>query len=162
MKQQKIAISLGIVAALAAPFVLRTYKMEPTSLVLVPLTAREKERIAGYLKETNNCQTLTDRKEEQNKLIPKPPEFIRTDEELAAEKNRIEKLAAYSAAVEQEGHCLTDQLYFQRGGIYAQHPDYFKYMLFNSAAVITGFVIIFALTFLLPALARRYWRWLNT
>jgi hypothetical protein len=37
-----------------------------------------------------------------------------------------------------------------------------KYLAINAVAATAGFVIIYGLTFLLPALARRYWRWLNT
>jgi hypothetical protein len=36
------------------------------------------------------------------------------------------------------------------------------YLAINAVAATAGFVIIYGLTFLLPALARRYWRWLNT
>jgi hypothetical protein len=33
------------------------------------------------------------------------------------------------------------------------------YLAINAVAATAGFVIIYGLTFLLPALARRYWRW---
>jgi hypothetical protein len=42
-RQWKIALSLAIVGALAAPFVFRTYKARPTYSVWVPLSAREKK-----------------------------------------------------------------------------------------------------------------------
>jgi hypothetical protein len=36
------------------------------------------------------------------------------------------------------------------------------YLALNAAVAIVAFVLIFGLTYLLPALVRRYWRWLNT
>jgi hypothetical protein len=61
MKQRKIAISLAIVGAIAAAFIFGTSKMRPTSENWVPITAEENASIAAYLKETNNCQVLSDR-----------------------------------------------------------------------------------------------------
>jgi len=37
-----------------------------------------------------------------------------------------------------------------------------EYLALNAAAVAIGFAGVFGLSYLLPALARRYWRWLNT
>jgi len=42
------------------------------------------------------------------------------------------------------------------------YPSTSKYLGINATAAAVGFVIIYCLTFLLPALARRYWRWLKT
>jgi hypothetical protein len=58
MKQKKIAISLAIVGAIVAPFVSGTWKVEPRSEVLVPLTAEEKERIAARTDRTENCEFI--------------------------------------------------------------------------------------------------------
>ena len=65
VKQWKVAISLATIGAIAAPFVLGTYKMRPTPKNwtydrLVPLTADEKENIEAFLKETKNCEVLAD------------------------------------------------------------------------------------------------------
>jgi hypothetical protein len=37
-----------------------------------------------------------------------------------------------------------------------------EYLTLNAAAVAIGFAAVFGLLYLLPALARRYRRWLNT
>ena len=37
-----------------------------------------------------------------------------------------------------------------------------KYLAANAAVAIVGFLGVFALAFTIPALFRRYWRWLNT
>jgi hypothetical protein len=57
MNQRKIALSLAVIGAIAAPFVLRTYNLRPTSETWVPLAAHEKDKIANELKVTENCAT---------------------------------------------------------------------------------------------------------
>jgi hypothetical protein len=56
--------------------------------------------------------------------------------------------------------------YFQKtlkeGGYYMYGPAIPLYLALNAAVAIVAFVLIFGLTYLLPALVRRYWRWLNT
>ena len=37
-----------------------------------------------------------------------------------------------------------------------------KYLALNLATALAGFVVVFGLAYLLPAIARGYWRWLNT
>jgi hypothetical protein len=49
-RQWKIALSLAIVGALAAPFLFRTYKARPIHSVWVPLTAREKKTSQSLFK----------------------------------------------------------------------------------------------------------------
>jgi hypothetical protein len=56
---------------------------------------------------------------------------------------------------------------FERRGLLknGEYYSYFslpRYVAKNVAAAVAGFVIIFVLAMLLPALARRYWRWLKT
>ena len=58
VRQWKIAMSLAIVGAVAAPFVFGTWEIQPYSEVLVPLTAEEKERIAARTDRTENCETI--------------------------------------------------------------------------------------------------------
>ena len=55
-RQWKIALSLAIVGALAAPFIFRTHKAHPTYSVWVPLTAQERENLARSLKNSNYCK----------------------------------------------------------------------------------------------------------
>ena len=56
-RQWKIALSLAVVGALAAPFAFGTYKARPVSAVWVPLTAHDKEQRANYL-DTNDCKSF--------------------------------------------------------------------------------------------------------
>src|SRR5262249_34530942 len=72
MNQRKLAISLAVIGAIAAPFAFRIYKMRPVSEMFVPYTAQEKERVAAYFKEVNNRQTITD------KVVPLPSGTGRT------------------------------------------------------------------------------------
>jgi hypothetical protein len=118
VKQWKIAISLAIAAAIAAPFVFGTWN-EPLSIV-VPLTEDERERYANFV--DNDCQKLSEND---------------------------------SAAC----WLMTERL--RQGGI-AKEVSLTQYWAENAAAVLAAFVSVFGLTFLLPALVRRYWRWLNT
>jgi hypothetical protein len=59
MRRWKIALSLAIVGALAAPFVFRAYKARPTYSVWVPLTSQEKETLASSLQSSNFCRRET-------------------------------------------------------------------------------------------------------
>jgi hypothetical protein len=127
MKQRKIAISLAIVGAIAAPFVFGTYKAQPQSKTWIPMTAELKENIAARMKETNNCQEYVDR-------APQP-------------------------ALEA---CRFSQKALNEGGLYGTRPSTPLYLALNVAVAAVGFIVIFGMVYLLPALARRYWRWLNT
>jgi hypothetical protein len=49
-----------------------------------------------------------------------------------------------------------------RQGEYFSYFSVPKYLALNAGAAVAGFGIIFSLTYLLSALAHRYWRWLNT
>ena len=127
MKQRKIAISLAVVGAIAAPFVFHTYKTRPpTWRTWIPLTAEIKENTAANLKSTNNCQVYEDR-----------------NDGLALKSCRFEQKA------------------LEEGGVYGPRPSMPLYLLLNAAIAVAAFGIIFGLTYLLPALARRYRRWLN-
>ena len=153
MKQRKIGISLAVVAAIAAPFALGTYKANPTSEKFVPLKARVAE-IKAVLAETNNCQTHLDRvwqiideirkREPVNELIA-ITDHLRAKEPGAdyAECNRYLKV-------------------WNAGGAIYQDFSLSKYLALNVLAAAAGFAAIFGLSYLLPALSRRYWRWLNT
>ena len=54
----KIALSLAIVGALAAPFISKAYKARPTYSVWVPLTAQQKQNLSDYLENNNWCESL--------------------------------------------------------------------------------------------------------
>jgi hypothetical protein len=127
MKQRKIAISLAIVGAIAAPFVLKTYKEEPYGEVWVPLTIEDKYSFTSRLNETNNCQTI----------------------EVYRDKDLL-------------GGCRFIQKALEQNGAYYSAPSIPLYLALNAAVAAVAFVVMFGLTYLLPALARRYWRWLNT
>lgn len=54
-RQWKIALSIAIVGALAAPFAFRTFNARPTYSVWVPLTAQERADLALSLRNQNYC-----------------------------------------------------------------------------------------------------------
>jgi hypothetical protein len=58
MKRWKVAISVAVVGAAAAPFILGTYKMRPTHEIAAPLSADRRERIEQELQHTNNCKDI--------------------------------------------------------------------------------------------------------
>ena len=130
MKQRKIAISLAVVGALAAPLGSGTYKKRPTDYFLEPLTAQQKQEFTDYVAKFNNCQ-----------------EAMHTP---------IDRIS-------QEGETCIERLYLLRDG--GEYRDYFsvrKYLARNVGAATIAFGVVFCLSYLLPALARRYWQWLNT
>ena len=72
MKQRKVAISLAIVGAIAAPFVTHTVTMHPTTETWVPLTQDEKERISAEMSKTSNCRTLSEQFNAKKNMGVKP------------------------------------------------------------------------------------------
>jgi hypothetical protein len=58
--------------------------------------------------------------------------------------------------------CYLGKKFLEDGGFYGPRPSMLLYLAINAAAAILVFGTIFGLTFLLPALLRRYWGWLNT
>jgi hypothetical protein len=134
MRQYKIALSLAIVGAAAAPFIFGSYEMnfQPSSVV-VPLTTEEKEQMAAKLKSNNYCQEQRDR-------LTKSHDFSDTLPVVACE---------LEAKTLESGETIHS---------YSRAP---KYLAINAAVVVVSFALIFGLTYFLPALARRYWKWLN-
>jgi len=149
VKQRKIAISLAVVGAITAPFVFGTYKERPITHD-PPLTAKEKADIAAELKETNNCQTYHDRSEQ----------FMRGAKGLPPDK--VTEMFLRNNDFLREGSCKEGQRRLEAGGDFKEHPDTLKYLAINAATAGSAFVVIYGLAYLLPAIARRYWRWLNT
>jgi hypothetical protein len=147
VKQRNIAISLAVVGAIAAPFVFHTYKERPITHRLSPLTAEEKAAIAARLKETNDCGTIMDRVKQQlhdaGNLEPRwiTGAILRNNDYLS---------------------CTWQHFRLEQGGDFEDYPDTLKYLSINAATAGSAFVVVYGLTFLLPALARRYWRWLST
>jgi hypothetical protein len=128
MKQRKIAISLAVIGAIAAPFVFHTYKAQPTGNVWKPLTAEDKVEQGAWVKSTNDCQTFEGGRGS--------PTIVRG--------------------------CRDWQKALEEGGMYGLGPSTSLYLALNAVVAVLAFVVIFGLTYLLPALGRRYWRWLNT
>jgi hypothetical protein len=58
VKLWKVAISLAAVGALAAPFVLGTWKGRPEKWVWVPLTEERRQEIESLLKAKNYCKDM--------------------------------------------------------------------------------------------------------
>jgi hypothetical protein len=137
IRERKIAISLAIVAAIAAPFVTGTWKRQPKSSTWVPLTVEQRADDAAYLERTNNCQTLVDRTRELQRLGFNPP-------------------------LGEEVMCDIRRERFNDGGTFQRLLSVPKYLGVNGIAVVVGFVSVFGLAIMLPVLIRRYWRWLNT
>jgi hypothetical protein len=83
----------------------------------------------------------------------------------AAERQQIAVNLArcHIAELSDEGSvCHRERRWLEEGGYYPPTPSMFLYLLLNVAVAAAGFGIIFGLTYLLPALGRRYWRWLHT
>jgi hypothetical protein len=135
MKQRKIVISLAVIGAIAAPFVFHTYKARPISNVWLPLTAEEKEEQGAWVKSTNDCQTF----------------------ESGA--NPTTSRETYDDWVRG---CRTWQKALEEGGMYGRGPSTWLYLALNAVVAVQAFVVIFGLSYLLSALARRYWQWLKT
>ena len=60
MRRWKVAISLAIVGAVAAPLILGTLNKMPVSEYWVPLTEKRRQEIESYLKETDYCKKLVE------------------------------------------------------------------------------------------------------
>lgn len=58
--------------------------------------------------------------------------------------------------------CFLLQRLLKEGGENRVSPSILKYLAINAAVAFAGLVSIFGLTLILPALVRRYWRWLRT
>jgi hypothetical protein len=128
MKQRKIAISLAVVGAIAAPFVFHTYKARPiANNVWTPMSDDVKELFSANVK---ICQTF-------------------------------ENLGHVIHESLLEG-CRFQQKALEEGGYYARGRSKPLYLALNAAVAVSAFVVIFGLSYLLPALARRYWRWIKT
>jgi hypothetical protein len=145
VKQRKIAISLAVVGAITAPFVFGTYKERPITHD-PPLTAKEKADIAAELKETNNCQTFRDQSY-LDKYIQAMP---------SVDPDRFKGLQDYAVRFCEERQRQLE------AATWIITPDTLKYLGINAAIAASVFAAIFGLTYLLPALARRYWQWLKT
>jgi hypothetical protein len=127
MKQRKIALSLAVVGAIAAPFVFHTYKEFPRALnVWTPLTAEEKDYRTTRLKETNNCQTN-----------------LHWEGETEADSRRNGFLE----------NCRWLQKTLKEGGSYVYGPSIPLYLALNAAVAIPAFILVFGLTYLPPAVA---------
>jgi hypothetical protein len=122
MKQRKIAISLAVVGALAAPLVLHTYA--------------EKYHL------WRTWRPLTAEEEATHQLI-----IATRDQECRM--MTLEGCLSFREHLKDDGY--VDGGRFVRSAVY---------LPLNVLVAIVGFAVIFGL--LLPALARRYWRWLNT
>ena len=128
MKQRKIAISLAVLGAIAAPFVFHTYKARPMAdNVWTPLSDDAKEFFSWNIK---ICQMFKD--------------------------------LGHADIHESLFGCRAQQKALEEGGYYGRGRSKPLYLALNAAVAVSAFVVIFGLSYLLPALARRYWRWIKT
>jgi hypothetical protein len=152
LRQWKIALSLAVVGALAAPFVFRTYKARPVSAVWVtPLTAKDKEERAVYL-DTNDCvASFEAASNDRSSCVFEtgPRDYPAPFSERLRFKRRIEEE-------------------LERGKRQEWRADPPMYWVLNVVTAAAAFVVLFGLVYLIPMLirgvaflGRRYWRWLN-
>ena len=57
-RRWKIALPVAVIAAIAAPFVFGTWKMQTTSETWVPVTADQKAKLDTYMQNTENCRAF--------------------------------------------------------------------------------------------------------
>jgi hypothetical protein len=132
-RQWKIALSLAIVGALAAPFVFRTYKARPTYSVWVPLTAGQKENLAARFQNPNYCRATG----RDNAIIH---DYI-----CGRDKEIFELGGDYESYLDHPKY-----LAMNVGAAAATFVSVFS-LAFLIPMLIRG----------LASLARRYWKWLN-
>ena len=134
MKHWKIAISLAVLGAIAAPFITRTVKMEPTTESWVALTQDEKERISAEMSKTSNCRTLSEQFDAKKSMGAKPSvdDFINT--------------------ISQESICRDQLKSLELGGHAEAHPSILKYAALNLASALAGFGIVFGVAIVILSL----------
>ena len=134
MKQWKVAISLAILGAIAAPFVTHTVTMHPTTETWVPLTQDEKERISAEMSKTSNCRTLSEQFDAKKSMGAKPSvdDFMNT--------------------ISQESICRDQLKSLELGGHAEAHPSILKYAALNLASALAGFGIVFGVAIVILSL----------
>jgi hypothetical protein len=96
-------------------------------------------------------------------LAEEDEEEFRTD--LVATMKRTNDCLAIDPAKDPwltSSECYSRKQILENGGFNGRRRSMPIYLTMNAAAAILAFGAIFGLTYLLPALIRRYWRWLNT
>ena len=138
MKQRKIAISLAVVGAIAAPFVFDTYESVPSEWK--PLTAEQRNDSSVWVLE--NCQNFAvSREEDYQKWVDR---VVR----CALERSALEKAGSH-----QTSYRPSIPEYLLRNAV----------VVIASFVVILGLTyLLLAIARLLSPIGRRYWRWLNT
>jgi len=134
MKQRKVAFSLAIVGAIAAPFVTHTVTMHPTTETWVPLTQDEKERTSAEMSKTSNCRTLSEQFDAKKSMGAKPSvdDFMNT--------------------ISQESICRDQLKSLELGGHAEAHPSILKYAALNLASALAGFGIVFGVAIVILSL----------
>jgi hypothetical protein len=134
MKHWKIAISLAVLGAIAAPFITRTVKMEPTTESWVALTQDEKERISAEMSKTSNCRTLSEQFDAKKSMGAKP------------------SVDDFMDAISQESICRDQLQSLELGGHAESHPSILKYAELNLASALAGFGIVFGVAIVILSL----------
>jgi hypothetical protein len=155
MRQWKIALSLAIVGALAAPFVFRTYKAPMEDIILVPLTAQQKEELQAGLENLlndPNCWETTSELHRRTEL-----QLCAAQNDPGCKKTIGPRCYDAEAALKKR---LSPHIEYR--------PNYLEYFVPNAIVAVETFVGVFGLAYLIPmllrglaSLARRYWKWLN-
>jgi hypothetical protein len=94
---------------------------------------------------------------------PEPRWYWRylTDADIQQMKNSL-SLCSTEQVSDKRSPCYDMRKALDEGGYYYPDKSVALYLFLNAIVAVAGFGIIFGLTYLLPAIARRYWRWLNT
>ncbi len=120
VKQWKVALSLAILAAIAAPFVTHTVRMRPTTETWIPLTQDEKERISAELSKTSNCRTLSEQFDAKKSMSNKP------------------SVEDFMDVISRDSICRDQLKSLELGGYVESHPSILKYAAFNLASALAG------------------------
>ena len=138
MKQWKVALSLAILGAVTAPFVTHTVRMHPTTETWIPITQDEKERISAEMSKTSNCRTLSEQFDAKKNMGIKP------------------SVEDFMDVTSRDSICREQLKSLELGGYAESHPSLFKYVVFNLASVLAGFVIVFGVAMAIQRYGRRH------
>ena len=134
MKQWKVAISLAILGAIAAPFVTHTVRMNPTTETWIPLTQDEKERISTEMSKTSNCRTLSEQFDAKKNMGVKP------------------SVEDFMNVISQDSICRDQLKSLELGGHAEAHQSILKYAALNLASALAGFGIVFGVAIVILSL----------
>jgi len=138
MKPWKVALILAILGAIVTPFVTQTVRMRPTTEAWMSLTEDEKEHISGEMSKTSNCRALSEEFDAKKRMGIKP------------------SVEDFMDVTSRDSICREQLKSLELGGYAESHPSLFKYVVFNLASVLAGFVIVFGVAMAIQRYGRRH------